>query len=123
MFQYADPSEARGQSITAREIVDRGAGQLDTPALQREPMVRAELGVTLSQVYGALGLYRKSDALVRRTFDFHHNEPGTLARQLEALGQSQLRLGDYKAAEATVPRALGNAGTASGSLRAARLTE
>ena len=118
MFQTADPSEARGLTITAREIVDRGAAKLDTPALKREPMVRAELGVTLSQVYGALGLYRKSDALIRRTFAIQHHEPATLARQLEALGQSQLRLGDYKAAEATFRRALAQSRTASDVLRA-----
>ena len=63
------------------------------PELSREPMVKAELGVTLAEVYGALGLYRQSDALVRRTFSIRHGEPATLARQLNALGQSQLRLG------------------------------
>ena len=117
MFQLADPSEARGASITAREIVDRGAQRLDSPALVREPMVKAELGITLADVYGALGLYRKSDALIRETFGIRHEERATLARQMAALGESQFRLGEYEAAERTFRRALANAKTAGPALR------
>ncbi len=101
MFQLADPSEARGASITAREIVDRGAARLDSPSLDREPMVKAELGVTLADVYGALGLYQTADALIRRTLSIPHRHPATRARQLNALGESQLRLGDYDASLGT----------------------
>jgi tetratricopeptide (TPR) repeat protein len=117
MFQLADPSEARGASITAREIVDRGAARLDSPALDREPMVKAELGVTLADVYGALGLYRKSDALVRRTFSIPNGEPATYARQLHALGGSQFRLGEYEAAERSFRHAWSQAGSAGAALR------
>ena len=117
MFQLADPSEARGASMTAGEIVDRGAAKLDAPTLAGEPMVRAELGVTLAEVYGALGLYRKSDELVRRTFSMRHGDPSTLARQLAALGESQFRLGDYEAAERTFGRARAQAADATPSLR------
>jgi tetratricopeptide (TPR) repeat protein len=117
MFKLADPEQANGASITAREIVDRGAAKLDSPELNREPMVKAELGVTLGEVYGALGLYRKSDALIRRTFAIKHGEPATLARQLNALGQSQLRLGEYEAAERTFRKASAEASAASDSVR------
>jgi tetratricopeptide (TPR) repeat protein len=117
MFQLADPEEARGASITAREIVDRGVANLDSPELNREPMVKAELGVTLADVYRALGLYRESDALVRRTFAIHHGEPATLARQLNALGQSQFKLGEYEAAEGTFRKAWTQSGTASDATR------
>jgi tetratricopeptide (TPR) repeat protein len=117
MFQLADPEEAAGASVTAREIVDRGAARLDSPELNREPMVKAELGVTLAEVYGALGLFRQSDALIRRTFAIQHGEPATVARQLNALGQSQLRLGAYEAAEGTFRKAWARAGTASDATR------
>lgn len=117
MFKLADPEQASGESITAREIVDRGAARLDSPELNREPMVKAELGVTLAEVYGALGLYRKSDALVRQTFGIQHGEPATLARQLNALGQSQLRLAEYETAERTFRKAWTQASTASDSVR------
>lgn len=117
MFKQADPEDASGASITAREIVDRGVAKLDSPELNREPMVKAELGVTLADVYGALGLYRQSDALVRRTFAIHHGEPATLARQLNALGQSQVRLAEYETAEHTFRKAWSQAGNASASTR------
>jgi len=117
MFKQADPEDASGATITAREIVDRGVAQLNSPELDREPMVKAELGVTLADVYGALGLYRQSDALVRRTFAIQHGEPATLARQLNALGQSQLRLGQFEAAEGTFRKAWALGGTASDSTR------
>ena len=117
MFKLADPEEASGASITAREIVDRGAARLDSPELNREPMVKAELGVTLADVYGALGLYQKSDALIRSTFSIRHGEPATLARQLNALGHSQFRLGEYEAAERTFRKAWTHASTASASVR------
>ncbi len=117
MFKQADPEDSSGATITAREIVDRGVAQLDSPELRREPMVKAELGVTLADVYGALGLYRQSDALVRRTFAIHHGEPATLARQLNALGQSQVRLGEYEQAEGTFRKAWTQAGAASDSVR------
>lgn len=106
MFQYADPSEARGATITAREIVDRGAERLDSRSLADEPGVKAELGVTLAEVYGALGLYQKGDSLVRRTLWIRHGERRTRARQLNALGESQYRLGDFDASLATFRRAL-----------------
>jgi tetratricopeptide (TPR) repeat protein len=117
MFQLADPSEARGASITAREIVDRGVQKLDSPTLAREPLVKAELGITLADVYGALGLYRQSDALIRRTFSIHHGEPATLARQLTALGDSQFRLGDYDRADATYRQAWVQGAQASDAVR------
>ena len=86
-------------------------------------MVRAELGVTLAEVYGTLGLYRQSDELVRRTFAIRQSEPATFARQLAALGESQFRLGDYKAAEGTLRRAQGQSTNASEALRSRILSD
>ena len=42
MFRVSDPSEARGASITAREVVDRGARMLDH-GLDQEPAAKAYL--------------------------------------------------------------------------------
>jgi tetratricopeptide (TPR) repeat protein len=73
--------------------------------------------VTLADVYGALGLYQKGDALIRRTLAVRHGEPATFARQLNALGESQFRLGDYDSAAASFRKAWANAGTAGPELR------
>ena len=59
LFAVADPSEARGNSITAREVLDRGVRQIDE-SLRDEPQTRAELLRTLGDVYQGLGLYEPS---------------------------------------------------------------
>ena len=116
MFKVADPSEARGATITAREIVDGAARKLEG-SLAGEPTVKAELGLTLSEVYGALGLYGESDGLVRRTLALAPVEPDTRARQLAALGESQNRLGEYEASVASFRRAAQLAGNGGDALR------
>jgi len=105
LFEVSDPSEARGATITAREILDRGARRIETE-LDDEPAVKAQLGVTLGEVYGSLGLYRQGDRLIRRTFALRHDDDGTAARQYLALGESQARLGAYGEALASYRQAL-----------------
>jgi tetratricopeptide (TPR) repeat protein len=104
MFKVSDPSEQRGETITAREVLDRGA-KLIQHELESEPAVKAELGLTLSEVYGALGLYRQSDRLIRDTMRLKHDQTSIHARQLAALGSSQFRLGAYNEAKLTLEEA------------------
>ena len=59
LFEISEPERARGATMTAREILDRGAegirrGDL---ALAREPEAQAALLATVGQVYQKLGLY------------------------------------------------------------------
>lgn len=65
LFKVADPSEARGNSITAREILDRGVRQIDA-SLRDEPQVRAALTTTLGEVYTGLGLYKPALELLHK---------------------------------------------------------
>jgi eukaryotic-like serine/threonine-protein kinase len=60
LFQVSDPSEARGSTLTAREILASGARRVESD-LQDQPVVRARLEATIGTVYSSLGLY--SDAL------------------------------------------------------------
>jgi len=105
MFRVSDPSEARGETITAREVVDRGAQRLEA-GLQDQPTVRADLAVTLAEVYGSLGLLQRSDRLVRASFAIPHRDSAIQVRQLTALAESQSRLGEYEQSLATFRRAL-----------------
>lgn len=59
LFKVSDPGEARGNSITAREILERGATQL-TGQLEDQPAVRAALTQTISDVYTNLGLFSQA---------------------------------------------------------------
>jgi tetratricopeptide (TPR) repeat protein len=105
MFIVADPSEAKGETITAREILDRGARQISA-SLKNEPVVKAELTTTLGEVYGSLGLFQQSDRLIRQGLGIAQSSRAASGRQLVALGESQSRLGDFNGAIATFNRAL-----------------
>ncbi|MEO8063838.1 MAG: serine/threonine-protein kinase [Pseudomonadota bacterium] len=56
LFNVSDPGEARGNSITAREILDKASTRVTT-GLTLAPQVRAELLSTMADVYAKLGLY------------------------------------------------------------------
>jgi non-specific serine/threonine protein kinase/serine/threonine-protein kinase len=60
LFSVSDPSEARGNTITAREILDRGADRIQTE-LSEQPLVQARLMATIGNVYRSLGLYREAE--------------------------------------------------------------
>ena len=55
LFRVSDPSEARGRTVTAREILDNGAREIEK--LKDEPDVHARLQVTIGSVYTTLGDY------------------------------------------------------------------
>jgi len=64
LFEVADPSEARGKSITAREMLDRGAERIRAE-LDDEPEVQAALMSTIGTVYHGLGLFDEAEPLLR----------------------------------------------------------
>ena len=63
LFVVSDPSEARGNTITARELLDEGAEQIDK-SLVETPALRAELMDTMGEVYRRLGLYDAAEPLL-----------------------------------------------------------
>ena len=64
LFKVSDPSEALGNTITAREILDKGARRIDTE-LKDQPGIQATLMDTMGTVYTSLGLYDSAVPLVR----------------------------------------------------------
>lgn len=101
LFQVADPSEARGNSITAREILDRGALRIDRD-LAAQPRVRAGLLETMGRVYTGLGLFNEASDLlsqsaeVRRQLGRAASDEGV--RTANALGLALYSKGDFEAA-------------------------
>src|SRR5688500_3990721 len=63
LFRVSDPSRSRGETITAREVLDRGTTKIATE-LKDEPEVRATLMSTMGTVYSNLGLYDKALSLL-----------------------------------------------------------
>ncbi len=105
IFAVSDPSEARGATITAREILDRGAVSIET-GLAREPTVKAELGTTLGEVYSNLGLFRDGGRLIERMLLVPGVDPGTRARQYLALGETRGWQADDAGSVAALTKAL-----------------
>jgi hypothetical protein len=68
MFQAATPAQARGRTVTARELLDRGASRVDRE-LASEPVVRASLLYSIADAYGRLGLYDQAQKLAERSFE------------------------------------------------------
>ncbi|MGD8377023.1 MAG: serine/threonine-protein kinase [Acidobacteriota bacterium] len=68
LFRVSDPGEARGNSVTAREILDEGAGKI-SEELSDQPAVQAALMETMGRVYQNLGLYDAAMPLLRRSVD------------------------------------------------------
>ena len=65
MFKIIDPGEARGNTVTAREVLDKGAARIDEE-LARQPGIQARLMDTIGTVYTGLGLYREATPLLER---------------------------------------------------------
>ena len=63
MFKVSDPSEARGNSIRAREILDRSSKGIDT-GLAQDPELKAQMLLVMGTVYQKLGLYAQAESLL-----------------------------------------------------------
>jgi serine/threonine protein kinase len=65
MFKVSNPSEARGNAVTAREILDKSSKDIDT-GLRKDPELQAQLMETMAQTYAGLGLYGRAQDLTER---------------------------------------------------------
>lgn len=94
MFQVADPSEARGSTITAREILD-GARKRYRTALRNQPVVQSQIALTLSEVYGALGLFDESGEIAASIPDAGLRDPQVAMRTRIVRGELLLHRGQW----------------------------
>jgi eukaryotic-like serine/threonine-protein kinase len=63
MFKVSNPSEARGNAVTAREILEKSSKDIDV-GLRKDPELQAQLMETMAQTYAGLGLYGRAQDLV-----------------------------------------------------------
>ena len=68
MFEVSDPSEARGNTITARELLDKGAAKIRAN-LADDPRVQADLMMAMGTVYRNLGLYARAEPLLKQALE------------------------------------------------------
>jgi eukaryotic-like serine/threonine-protein kinase len=102
MFKVSDPSAARGNTITAREILDKGSAQIEA-GLSKDPEVQAQMMYVMGGVYENLGLYPHSEALLQQSLEIRRRvlgpeNPDTL-RSMHSLAWVLERQGRYQEAE------------------------
>ncbi len=102
VFEISDPDRARGNSVTARELLDRGAAQIEEE-LADQPEVRAHLMATIGAVYYKLGLFPEAESLYRAAVDLRaqtlgEDDPETM-RSLNNLAVLYMNLGRFGEAE------------------------
>ncbi|MEM7587824.1 MAG: serine/threonine-protein kinase [Acidobacteriota bacterium] len=102
LFEVSDPGEARGNLVTAREILDRGAERIGSE-LGDEPLTQARLMKTIGKVYGQLGLYEPAATLLERSVALEAEHRGKdqpeWASSAVELGDLYHQLGRYPEAE------------------------
>lgn len=109
IFRTSDPSLARGNTITAREILDQGAARIASE-FKNQPDVRASLMDTIGTVYRSLGLYDKAKPLLEESLNTRKQLYGPrspeVAESLNHVGDLWKDSGNYGAAETRYREAL-----------------
>ena len=102
LFSVSDPSQAKGNTVTAREILDQGAQRIG--ALSSQPPLQARLQRTLGGVYTSLGLYALADPLLERALETERRVLGLDSREtmdtLFAVGELRYDEQRFREAEA-----------------------
>ena len=109
MFKVSDPSEARGNSITAREILDKASKEIGS-GLAKDPEAQAQMMYVMGEVYMSLGLDSQTQALLARAVEAQSRvlgpeHPDTL-RSASLLGAALSHQGHYAEAEKLLRDAL-----------------
>lgn len=102
IFQVSDPRQALGNTITAREILDKGAARVEEE-LKGEPLVKARLMDTMGTVYMNLGLFPQAVPLAERALEVRRQELAPddplIAESMNSLGALRYTMGNLVEAE------------------------
>jgi len=108
LFKLADPGENRGSSVTAREMLDRGARDVGK-GLENQPAIRAKLLTAMGQAYSGLGLYDPAKKLLTDAVSDQNATQVPAAsrvRTLTAAGETLYLAGDYESAAKLLQQAV-----------------
>ncbi len=109
LFEVSDPSEARGNTVTVREILDKGATNI-AEELRDQPAVQATMMNTIGTVYQQLGLFDKAHPLIEGALTIRRKLFGSehlaVAESLHNVAAASHARGDYAAAEPLFREAL-----------------
>jgi eukaryotic-like serine/threonine-protein kinase len=75
IFKVSDPSEARGNTVTAREVLDKASASIGK-GLEHDRELQAQLLTVMAFTYDSLGLYPQAQALHERAADLRRRTLG-----------------------------------------------
>jgi eukaryotic-like serine/threonine-protein kinase len=99
LFRQADPSEARGQEITAREILQRGAHKIDAQ-LGGQPKMQAAMLDTIGLTYLRMGELQAGKPLSERSLSLRREHGDTLEIADSLVTQNEFLAAEGKHREA-----------------------
>jgi eukaryotic-like serine/threonine-protein kinase len=109
LFELSDPYKGQGNQVTARELLDIGARQIET-SFTAQPDTRAALMGTMGRVYNRLGLAEQAKPLLEQAYanlvDLHGPAHPEVAAMLNEIGDVLSSQGKLEAAEARLKDAL-----------------
>jgi non-specific serine/threonine protein kinase/serine/threonine-protein kinase len=102
LFRVSDPGVSEGKTITARELLARGAESIGKE-LDTEPLIQANLMLTIGLVYQNLALYKDAEPYLEKSLERRRRllgpeHPDTLAA-MHALADVYNDQGKYTQAE------------------------
>ncbi len=90
LFEVSAPTRSKGEAVTARELLDRGAERIDDE-LADQPELQAAMMTIIGDVYRELAMYDEAEELLERAVEIRREHPGDdqldLAASLFALGR------------------------------------
>lgn len=101
LFSASNPWEATTDSMTVRDVLDRGLAQLDTE-LRDNPLVRAEIMMVLGEVYVGLGSYTQADQLYQEALALQQTNGSS---QSIEVAESLQKLAHLRKIQAAYPEA------------------
>ncbi|MEE8522683.1 MAG: tetratricopeptide repeat protein [Thermoanaerobaculia bacterium] len=109
LFEVSAPTRSRGEQVTARELLDRGAGRIERE-LAGQPELQAAMMTLMGNVYRELALYEEAVPLLERAVAARRRQPGQdgleLAESVHALAGAKEELGEHEVARQLYREAL-----------------
>jgi serine/threonine-protein kinase len=109
LFKLSDPTRMLGDTVTARDVLDRGTSRVEHE-FEDQPDLQAAVFVEVASIYANLGLLPRADTLLRRAVDLQTGIEGpsspTVATTLIRLGETQAARGDAAGAIESLRRAI-----------------
>ncbi|MEP7346127.1 MAG: serine/threonine-protein kinase, partial [Gemmatimonadaceae bacterium] len=105
ILSQAGPEQARGDSVTPRQMLDRASSRIDS-AFRKQPDVQEQLYHTLGTIYRDLGVYPTADSMLQRAVAIADSLNGNTSQEAAAargtLASIRIDLGEYASAESLI---------------------